>query len=84
MPANIEKDVRYTAHFVTDPGLAEVLQELAERQDARDEAKKDPKAYLKHKGISLPSEAKVHFEQSSPRWKLTVCFFILCFSFEHS
>jgi hypothetical protein len=89
MPAKVEKhevekDVRYVAHFVTDPRLPEVLQGLVERQEARDEAKKDPKGYLTRKGISLPAEAKVRFEQSSPKWKLTLCFWVFCISFEHS
>ena len=64
------------------PRLVGVLLELDTTPKARTAAKKDARAYLIDKGIKLPEDATVHF--SSNKWKLTICFFVFCISFEHS
>ena len=64
------------------PKFVGVLLELDTNPKARAAAKKDARGYLIDEGIKLPDDATVHF--SSNKWKLTICFFIFCISFEHS
>ena len=64
------------------PRFVNVLLELDTNPKARAAAKKDARAYLIQQGIKLPEEATVHF--SANKWKVSICFFLFCFSFEHS
>jgi hypothetical protein len=62
--------------------MAKVLVKLDTDRKARTEAKKDARTYLINQGIKLPADATAHF--TSNKWKLTICFFVFCISFEHS
>jgi hypothetical protein len=54
----------------TDKKILAALNELSENPELRKQLAKDPEAYVKSKGISLPKGAKVTLTEGS--WKVTV------------
>ncbi len=77
-----EEAYRVLSKVFSQHKMASVLVELDTNPEARAEAKRDARKYLVKHGIELPADATAHF--TSNKWKLTICFFIFCISFEHS
>lgn len=73
---------RVLRDIYNQPKFVNVLLELDTNPKARTAAKKDTRSFLIDQGIKLPDDATAHF--TSNKWKLTICFFIFCVSFEHS
>ena len=53
------KFYREAARLVRNPQLQKALDELGANPSARGQAKQNPKAYLKGKGVDLPDELQV-------------------------
>jgi hypothetical protein len=54
----------------TDKKILAALNELSENPELRKQVAKDPAAYVKSKGISLPKGAKVTLAEGS--WKISI------------
>ena len=68
--------------IINQPRFANALLKLDTSPEARAAAKKDARAYLVAEGIKLREETTAHF--TTNKWKLTICIWIFCISFEHS
>jgi hypothetical protein len=53
------KFLREAARLVRNPKLQQAVQELGNDPAARDKAKKNPKEFIKGKGVNLPADFEV-------------------------
>lgn len=72
------------SRVVNHPKFVELLQDLDEDEGLRGEVQRDPKGAIKKRGVPVPDDMDIHFEEGS--WCLCfswgwwgVCFLRICF-----
>lgn len=72
------------SRVVTHPRFAELLQDLDEDEQLREEVKRDPKGAIKKKGVPVPDDMEITVEEGSFCICLSYswwggCFWRVCF-----
>lgn len=76
---DLDKFQQTTGRLVGNPKFKEAISDLESNPQARSDAKADAKGYLKKKGLDLPDDAEVEFNEGSIY--IRICYWGYCLIF---
>lgn len=76
---DLDKFQQTAGRLVSNPKFKDALSELESNPQARNEAKGNAKGYLKSKGLDIPDDAEVEFEEGSIY--VRICYWGYCLIF---
>ena len=78
MAKDIKKFHQAAGRVISDPKMADALQELDTNPNVHNDAKTDAKGYLKKKGVQVPDEMTAAFKPDN--WSIRICGWGYCVS----